>query len=42
VIEYDLEGNVQLTFEPEGVRGVLTFPLKASADLNDLAGAQAS
>jgi two-component sensor histidine kinase len=42
VIEYDLEGNVELAFEPEGVRGVMTFPLKASANLNDLAGAQAS
>jgi PAS domain S-box-containing protein len=42
VIEYDLEGNVELAFEPEGVRSVMTFPLKASAELNDLAGAQAS
>jgi two-component sensor histidine kinase len=42
VIEYDLEGDVELAFEPAGVRAVLKFPIKASADLNDLTGAQAS
>lgn len=40
VIESDLEGDVDLAFEPQGLCGVMTFPLNAAtAEFGDLSGA---
>jgi two-component sensor histidine kinase len=41
VIQNDLEGNVDLLFEPRGMRVMMTFPLNVPAEFADLAGASA-
>jgi two-component sensor histidine kinase/PAS domain-containing protein len=41
VIEDDLEGNVDLAFEPHGVRGRMTFPLDILTEYRDLSGMSA-
>jgi two-component sensor histidine kinase len=38
VIESDLEGSIDLHFEPHGLRGVMTFPLHPPGEFGDLSG----
>jgi two-component sensor histidine kinase len=41
VIAYDLEGEVDVSFAPQGVHATMTFPLRSGTQFNDLPGAAA-
>lgn len=38
VTDQDLEGSVELNFDPDGLHSVITFPLRTHAELKDLLG----